>query len=91
MHDCKIAEDDSRKLATNIASEIRFLPKNVKDDIVAASPVPLVDRLQELHAFQGWMDTVHRSSQAPYIIRAQVITQNYICFLYLPEIVFSRS
>jgi hypothetical protein len=88
MHDCKIAEDDGRKLATNIASEIRFLPQNAKDDIVAASPVPLVDRLQELHAFQGWMDTVHRSSQSPYIIRAQVTTQNYICFLYLPESCF---
>jgi len=88
MIDLKIAEDASRKLATNIASEIRFLPKDAKDDIAAASPVALADRLKELHAFQGWMDTVQHSPQSPYVIRAQVITQNYICFVYLSESCF---
>jgi len=61
VNDLKIAEGESRKLATSIASEVRFLPKAAKDSIIVASPVRLADRLQELHAFQGWMDTVHRS------------------------------
>ncbi len=84
----KITEVESQKLATNIASEVRFLPKDAKDSIAAASPVPLADRLQELQAFQGWMDTAHRLPKSPFIVRAQVITQNYICFVYLPEACF---
>lgn len=86
--DLKIAEGESRKLATSIASEVRFLPKEAKDLIVAASPIPLADRLQELRAFQGWMDTVRNSPKSPYVVRAQVLTQNYICFVYLPESCF---
>jgi hypothetical protein len=88
MHDLNIAEDAAQKLATTISSEVRFLPKAAKDEMAAASPIPLANRLQELHAFQGWMDTVHRSAQSPYVVRAQVLTQNYICFLYLPESCF---
>jgi hypothetical protein len=88
VNDLKIAEGESRKLATSIASEVRFLPKAAKDSIIVASPVRLADRLQELHAFQGWMDTVHRSPQSAYVIRAQILTQNYICFVYLPESCF---
>jgi hypothetical protein len=34
------------------------------------------------------MDTVHRSPQSAYVIRAQILTQNYICFVYLPESCF---
>jgi hypothetical protein len=88
VRDLKIAEDESRKLATNISSEVRFLPKTAKDEVAVASPIPVADRLQELHAFQGWMDTVRHSPQSPYVTRAQVLTQNYICFLYLPESCF---
>jgi hypothetical protein len=86
--DLNITENEGRKLATNIASEIRFLPQITKMEMIAASPVPLADRLQELEGFQGWMDTAHQSPRSPYLTRAQVITQNYICFVYLPESCF---
>ena len=86
--DLKLAEQDTHILATKISVEIRFLPKAVKDEIAAASPVPTKDRLHELEAFQGWMETVHRLPKSPYVVRAQVLTQNYICFLYLPESCF---
>jgi hypothetical protein len=88
VSEIKIADQDSRKLATKIASDIRFLPADAKAEIAAASPVPLNDRLKELQAFQGWMDIVHGSHVSPFIVRAQVITQNYICFVYLPESCF---
>ena len=84
----KIAENKSRKLATSIASEVGFLPKDAKDSIIAASPIALADRLQELRAFQGWMDTVRHAPNSPFLVRAQVLTQNYICFVYLPESCF---
>ncbi|MFZ0607352.1 MAG: hypothetical protein WAM75_06720 [Xanthobacteraceae bacterium] len=89
VSEVKISEDDSRKLGTKVASEVRFLSVEAKTEISAASPVPLRDRLQELQAFQGWMDIIAKSSNAsPFAIRAQVITQNYLCFVYLPESCF---
>ncbi len=88
VSEVRISDEDSRKLATKIASDVRFLPADVKTEIVAASPVQLSDRLQELQAFQGWMDYVRQSKTSPFINRAQVITQNYICFVYLPESCF---
>lgn len=56
-----ISETDSRKLATKIASDVRFLSLNAKAEIAEASPIALRDRLEELRAFQGWMDTVANS------------------------------
>jgi hypothetical protein len=89
VSEVRIPEDDSRKLATKIASEVRFLSIGAKAEIAGASPVPVRDRLQELQAFQGWMDTVAKTGNvSPVIVRAQVITQNYICFVYLPESCF---
>lgn len=88
VSEVKISEAESRKLATTIASDIRFLTTDAKALIAAASPVQLHDRLQELTAFQGWMDTVHQSKVSPFVARAQVITQNYICFVYLAESCF---
>lgn len=88
MSAVKITESESRKLATSIAAEVRFLSIDAKASIVGASPVRLSDRVNELIAFQGWMDTVQQPTKSPYVTRAQVITQNYICFVYLPESCF---
>jgi len=83
-----VSKEDSFKLATKIASDVRFLPKGAKDQIIAASPVEISHRLEELRAFQGWMEMARQSRTSPFIVRAQVITQNYICFVYLPESCF---
>ena len=89
VSEVKISENDSLKLGTKIASDVRFLPRDAKAEIAGASPVPVRDRLQELKAFQGWMDTIAKTGNiSPVVVRAQVITQNYICFVYLPESCF---
>jgi hypothetical protein len=88
VSEVKISENDSFRLGTKIASDVRFFPRDAKAEIAAASPVSVRERLQELQAFQGWMDTVANSTVSPFIVRAQVITQNYICFVYLPESCF---
>jgi hypothetical protein len=88
ISDLKISEEDCRKLATKVSSDVRFLPTGAKAEIATASPVRPSDRLQELQAFQGWMDIVRQSKVSPFVIRAQVITQNYICFVYPPEACF---
>jgi len=88
VSEVKVSDADSRKFATIIAREVRFLPALAKAEILDASPVRLGDRLQELQAFQGWMDIVRRSAPSAFVVRAQVFTQNYISFVYLPEACF---
>jgi hypothetical protein len=84
VSEVNLSENDSLKLATRIASDVRFLPREAKVEIKDASPVPIRDRLRELQAFQAWMDLIGQSKVPAPVIRAQVITQNYICFVYLP-------
>lgn len=88
VSEVKVSEEESRKLATKVASDVRFLPSSFKEEIVRTSPISLEARLQELQAFQGWMDAAASSGPSPFVARAQVITQNYICFVYLPESCF---
>ena len=85
----KIKEGESQKLATTIASEVRWLSKEAKSEITKASPVDIKHRYEELLAFQGFMDFVHKSENHPAVVRAQVIVQNYICFVYLNENCFN--
>lgn len=84
----KLTTAIAAKLATTIAAEVRFLPPEGKAEIRNASPVPLSDRLAELQAFQGWMDQARAIRDNPFVNRAQVLSQNYICFVYLPESCF---
>lgn len=85
----KIKEEDTQKLATTIASEVRWLSKGAKIEMADTSPVDIKHRYEELLAFQSWMDIVHVSEKHPAVVRAQVIVQNYICFVYLNESCFN--
>ncbi|RFC32387.1 MAG: hypothetical protein DID92_2727745380 [Candidatus Nitrotoga sp. SPKER] len=85
----KLTPEMAEKLATTIAADVRFLSSEQKAEIRTASPVPLQDRLAELQAFQGWMDQAHTVRNNPFVTRAQVLSQNYICFVYLPGACFS--
>jgi hypothetical protein len=87
-NEVKLTPEMAGKLATSIAADVRFLSSEQKAEIRAASPVPLQDRLAELQAFQGWMDQAHTVRNNPLVTRAQVLSQNYICFVYLPEACF---
>jgi hypothetical protein len=75
------------RVATLVAAEVRFLESSARAEIFAASPVPLRTRLDELRAFQAFMDEASGSS-SPAVTRAQVIVQNYVCFVYLGEACF---
>ena len=87
-HEIKLSDEICKKLATTIAADVRFLPPEIKEEICNASPVPIQNRLEELQAFQGWMELAS-DVKNPFVTRAQVITQNYVCFVYLPEACFS--
>lgn len=83
-----IDDQESKKLATTIAAQIRWLPSDAKIEIQSSSPIEIRKRYDELIAFQSWMDIVNSSPKHPAIVRAQVIVQNYICFVYLNETCF---
>lgn len=83
----RLKEDEVGKVATLVASEVRFLEPASRIQILNASPVRLRDRLDELLAFQRWMD-IAQGLRDPGVVRAQVITQNYVCFVYLGEACF---
>jgi hypothetical protein len=83
--DLNILPKDSQYLASIISKEVKNLPESSKNQIIESSPVPIETRLEELIAFQRWMDFAGTHKNNPVIVRAQVITQNYICFVYLKE------
>lgn len=88
VSEVRVSSDAATKLATTIATDIRFLDATQKAEIRQATPIPLEDRLAELQSFQNWMEHAGSVSGNPFVRRAQVLTQNYICFVYLPESCF---
>jgi hypothetical protein len=84
-----IEGDIAGKLATTVAGELRFLPVEAKNEILQATPVDVTARWSELTAFQAFMDQVAAGGTAhPAVVRAQVLCQNYVCFVYLGEALF---
>jgi|GEM_PF-618136 len=84
----RISPPQSNHLASEIADELRKLPIEVLNSIASADPVGVQARLDELRGFQMFMDVVNTTELHPALIRAQVITQNYICFVYLGDACF---
>lgn len=87
--DLRITPADSSRLASAIASEVKSLSDDTRRRVKEASVIPLETRIEELKAFQAWMDLIHVATPHPVVVRAQVITQNYICFVYLGEACFN--
>jgi hypothetical protein len=88
IRNVKIPESSVDKVATIIASEIRFLKTTEKEAISAASPVGIDARWDELRAFQSWSDFALTQKSDPAITRTAIIAQNYICFVYLKDACF---
>ncbi len=84
----RIDPSSCNRLASVVAEEVLALADDTKLEIEKASPIGIKDRWDELVAFQYWMDSVNASEKHPAVIRAQVIVQNYVCFVYLGESVF---
>jgi hypothetical protein len=79
---------ESNVLASTITQEVSGLALEAKERVRHASVIPLGARLEELEAFQKWMDLIHASRPHPAVVRAQVITELYLCFVYLGEACF---
>jgi hypothetical protein len=79
---------EAKKVATHVSGDIRFLPVDTKNEIKTASNIPLGARYEELVAFQAWSDLASSIKNSPPLTRAQVIVQNYVCFVYLKDSCF---
>jgi hypothetical protein len=84
----RLQASETGKVATLIAAEVRFLEPGARAEVHAAGPVPLRDRLDELQTFQAWVDRASSVRGNTAVTRAQVITQDYVCFVYLGEACF---
>jgi len=88
--DLRLGPPESNQLATTITKEVAALPADAKQRVRDASQIPLKIRIEELEAFQGWMDLVRTANKPhPVVVRAQVVYVNYICFVYLAESCFN--
>jgi hypothetical protein len=84
--DLGVSVEASTKLATTIASETRALPEGVRSS-AAGGPISRGHRLDELVAFQTFLESTASTAEPP-TVRAQVVVTNYICFVYLGESCF---
>jgi hypothetical protein len=92
--DLGLTPPPSNCLASTIASEVQALPKEVLRAIRDEDVVGLQRRIDELVAFEGFMDFASqvqaRSGSVPPLTRAQVTCQLYTVFVYLGEACFAR-
>ncbi len=84
----RISPPESNTLASSIANEIRAFPEDALHSLLSGDTVQPIDRLDELVGFQSFMDLAHDNPGHPGLTRAQVITQNYISFVYLGDACF---
>ncbi len=87
--DLRILPPESNRLASVITQEVDALSPAAKQRVRGATPIPLDVRLDELVSFQAFMDQINAEQPSAPVVRAQVITQNYICFVYLGEACFA--
>jgi superfamily II helicase len=83
-----LTADESAKVATLVATDISFLSAKLKSQIKTVSPVSIAARLDELIVFQAWMDMARSFPKHPINLRAQLLVQNYVCFVYLKDACF---
>ena len=90
IHDLKLDLRHANSLGTTVENEVRALTDQQKQELINSNPVSPQNRLDELVAFQGWMDFARNVRSNPHVTRAHVITQNYICFVYLGDALFKN-
>lgn len=84
----KFTLPESNALASSLSEEIRSLSQEDISPLLCTDYVLPSDRLDELMAFQSFMDIANANPGHPGLTRSQVISQNYISFVYLGDACF---
>ena len=72
-------------LATTIYDEIVALDEPVIDQLRNNMCIPPERYREEICAFNQWMDFAHANAANPFIVRAQVMTELYVAFVWLGD------
>ncbi len=73
------------QLATTVHSEFLGLSEVSVNQLRLEVPVPPERYVEELQAFQAWMDVAHSNRSNPVVVRAQVMTELYVSFVWLRD------
>jgi hypothetical protein len=73
------------QLATTVHREVASLSEASTNQLRRSVQIPPERYLEELTAFQRWMDFAHANATNPAIVRAQVMTELYVSFLWLQD------
>lgn len=80
-----LGNDVSERLASTIYAEVFELGELVHNRLRRAMAVSPEDYLDEMGAFQRWTDIAHGLGSDPVIVRAHVMTQLYVAFVWLRD------
>lgn len=72
-------------LATTIYSEITSFAETATNRLRRSVPIPPERYVEELKAFEAWMTISHANADNPAIVRAQVMTELYVAFVWLRD------
>lgn len=73
------------RIATTIAGEVEGLATDAVALLLHSLPVAPERYREELVAFQAWMNLAHDHRDNPVVVRAQVMTQLYVSFVWLRD------
>jgi hypothetical protein len=81
----KLSDQVWNSLATTIHDEIAGLDEATTNQLRVAALIPPERYLEEVLAFQAWMDMAHANRSNPVMVRAQVMTELYVAFVWLRD------
>lgn len=86
----RLSHAECNSFASAIVADIDAMSNDIRYQLITkiSTPVPITERLLELSAFQELMSNQQSFSHIPALVRTQIIVQNYICFVYLPDALF---
>lgn len=81
----ELSDEIWSQLATRIYDEVVGLEEPVVNRLRQAVLIPPERYVEELTAFQAWMDIANANAGNPVIVRAQVMTELYVAFVWLRD------
>lgn len=85
LQDLRVPLETWEHVASSIHDEVARLDERDVFLLKARLMVAPEDYLLEMAAFQAWMDIAHQNSTNPVVVRAQVMTQLYVGFVWLRD------
>lgn len=73
------------RIASAVFAEVAALGEEMHNRLRVELAIPPEIYLEEMTAFQGWMDLANANQKNPFIVRAQVVTQLYFSFVWLRD------